>query len=302
MSSVVKSIGAYAKLLRLSNGPTAVADVWMGYAVVSGVLEPTWPLALMTVTSLLLYHGGMIANDVVDVFDDRAEGRDRPLATGQLHVIDAGRLFWWMTIGAFLTATAASVVTGLWPGMLAFLLWNAIRWYNSPLKKTLAGPPLMGLCRGLNVALGASVAGFGPESLMIPLGVACYVDGLTLFARDERVQKGRWQRIAGVLVSLLGITWLALWPELFPGFVGKPRATIWPLFWAVTALLATRGMVAGILHPTPRNIGRGVGVAIQGLVIIDATLAALYAGPVAGLAILALLPVTMLLARWIPQT
>lgn len=78
--------------------------------------------------------------------------------------------------------------------------------------------------------------------------------------------------------------------------------TAWAIGWSTAGLFATRGMVAAILQPTPRNIGRGVGIAIQGLVVIDAVLATFYAGPVAGLAILALLPVTMLLSRWIPQT
>lgn len=304
VSFVVQKLLAYARLLRLSNGPTAVADVWMGYAVVAGVLEPTWSLACVTLASLLLYHAGMIGNDLADVFDDRMEGRDRPIATQAIYGWDAMRVKGRMELAAVLLIATASLLIQLWlPVIIAFGLWQCIRFYNSDLKRSAAGPLLMGLCRGLNASLGMSVAGFAPESLTVPLGIVCYVAGVTLFARDERVAGGRSGLVAGLLLSLVGIGWLAASPLLLPSTATIPSTnSSWLVMWAAASLLATRGMAAAVLQPTPKTIGRGVGIAIQGLVVIDATLATLYAGPAAGLAILALLPITLLLALWIPQT
>ena len=84
VTSVVQKFAAYAKLLRLSNAPTAVADVWMGYAVATGRLEPTLPLALMTAASLCLYHGGMALNDAIDADRDEIENRRRPISEGHI--------------------------------------------------------------------------------------------------------------------------------------------------------------------------------------------------------------------------
>ncbi|QDT69211.1 prenyltransferase [Planctomycetes bacterium MalM25] len=295
---------AYARLLRLSNGPTALADVWMGYAVVSGSLAPSWPLLLASLASLALYHGGMALNDANDAEKDTAENRGRPIAEGLITPSVATWVARSLLFSGLGLGIAASASAGSFSGQnVTLLLAIAIVLYNSRLKSTLAGPPLMGACRGLNIMLGMAVAGgttIGTAGDGVPVGQFLYITGVTLYARDEAGTPKRSLLAAGAAMALVGIAWLATCSSLSDAVSAKPIATIG--FWIAVALMATRGMAAAILQPTPRNLGRGVGIAIQGLVILDATLAALYAGPMAGLAILALLPVTMLLARWIPQT
>jgi hypothetical protein len=302
VSSVVKKIAAYAKLLRLSNAPTAVADVWMGYAVTLGVLSPSYAVWLASFASLAAYHGGMALNDAVDAPSDEAGSRGRPIERGYISRRMAYSLAYGGLAASFITTlclwrhTQDSRIVGIG---LALVL--AIIAYNSPLKRSWLGPLLMGSCRLMNVLLG--VFAVAPVELArlsdYELGtgfailIGSYIVGVTLFARDESLGGGRPILLAGCAISAVTIA-------AFPAAPGYDRVTI--LIWTVVGLFATRGMVAAILQPTPKNIGRGVGIAIQGLVVIDATLATLYAGPVAGLAILALLPVTMLLARWIPQT
>lgn len=303
MIFVVKKLAAYARLLRLSNGPTAIADVWMGYAVASGELTPTLPLALATVASLCLYHGGMALNDYRDAERDTAAKRNRPIATGQISLAAAKRVAHvLLLVGLFLTVAAGAAANSYGVMNVGLLLVVAIVAYNGRLKRTVAGPLLMGACRSLNGLLGMSITSGSGGVATIPWGIFAYVVGLTLFARDERDSTRRRQLVTGAVICLLGIAWLALGPELLRSAAAPPLAPTATVFWMVTALIATRGMAAAILQPSPKNIGRGVGIAIQGLVVIDATLATLYAGPMAGLAIFALLPITMLLARSIPQT
>lgn len=300
---MVQKLGAYARLLRLSNGPTAVADVWMGYAVASGELAPSWALAFVTLASLCLYHGGMALNDCRDAKEDTAEERDRPIATGLISFTGAHRVATTLLRMGLLLAIAAGATVGSYlAAALGLLLLAAIVAYNGRLKRTVAGPFLMGACRGLNGLLGMSLASGPLAWATVPPGIFAYVVGLTLFARDERETPYRPQLVAGATLSLVGIASLALSPKLLATAAALAISDTAYLFWSVTALIATRGMAAAILQPTPKNIGRGVGIAIQGLIVIDATLATLYAGPMAGLAILALLPITMLLARSIPQT
>lgn len=306
--SVVQKIGAYARLLRLSNGPTAVADVWMGYAVTTGGLAPNWPLALMTLASLCFYHGGMVLNDAVDVDRDRRDDRNRPIPSGLIGL----RAAYALAIILFLSAIGSSLLSIRWTGnaggfaAVCMLLLLAPAYDVTP-RASPVSPVIMGLCRGLNVMLGigaVSVIHNPPDEnsgVRAAFGIFLYVVGLTWYARDEARSPARRQLVSGMMTSSAGILYVAL--ALWSGAPAhKPNLLFWVVTWTVVGLIATRGMVAGILQPTPKNIGRGVGIAIQGLVVIDATLATLYAGPMAGLAILALLPVTMLLARWIPQT
>lgn len=96
---------AYLQLLRLPNVFTAVADVSMGYLLVSaGRVEVPLFLPLL-VCSAAMYLAGMVLNDVCDYQQDLGERPWRPLPAGQIaqsvrdhsgHTIAAHRLGRWM--------------------------------------------------------------------------------------------------------------------------------------------------------------------------------------------------------------
>lgn len=286
---------AWARLLRLSNAPTAIADVWMGYAVATGGLAPCWPLVWLTVSSLCVYHAGMALNDAVDADDDRQHARARPIAQGLVSRPDAYVVACGLGgLGMVFAVMAAWAAGKPEPVVLGALLLLLIYAYNSRWKRTVVGPLIMGACRAGNGLLGASVGLTAEVVAHLAPGALAYVAGLTLFARDESGGGRRPQLFAGAMLAISGVAWLALRP-------GAPSGVA-ALLWAAAAVFALRGMAAALLQPTPQRVGRGVGIAIQGLVVINATLATLHAGPTAGLAILALLPVTQLLALFIPQT
>ncbi|MGL4512765.1 MAG: UbiA family prenyltransferase [Lacipirellulaceae bacterium] len=300
----MKTFVAVAKLLRLSNAPTAVADVWMGCAVATGALAPSWGLALLTASSLCLYHGGMALNDWADAERDAIDRRGRPIAEGAV----SRRAAAWLAacllgLGVCSAGFVSWLAPGSAPGWVAIALLCAIAAYNSPLKHTLVGPPLMGCCRALNGVLGMAIVPLDPAAVAaVAPGVLLYVAGLTLFARDEARVPRRPRLVLGLVISLLGLYTLSALPWERVAELARLHPGAWFRGWAIAALLAVRGMVAGVSRPTRRNVGRGVGIGIQGLVVIDALLGCLYAGPVAGLAILALLPLTIGLARVVPQT
>ena len=72
------------------------------------------------------------------------------------------------------------------PLVLSLCLVAAILLYDGPLKRTWAGPAMMGLCRFLNVLLGVSVSGATPwPGWHLAFVVGLYVAGVTWFARTE---------------------------------------------------------------------------------------------------------------------
>lgn len=300
----------WVRLLRLSNAPTAIADVWAGFAVVSGELTPTPALVLATVASLGFYHGGMALNDANDAERDAVDRRERPIPQGLVRRRDAYGV--WCALAG--VGVAASIAVSWLLGepqcvLVAATLGFCVRGYNvSAVKRSALGPIVMGACRLANVSLGVAAAGSSEAVPMlrawqgVSAGVLLYVAGVTVFARDEANASKRDGLALGLAVASIGLAWFAFAPiALQPAGVAAGTGGWWML-WVATATFALRGMVAALLQPTPARIGRGVGIAIQGIIVIDATLATLYAGPAAGLAILALLPVTMLLSLWVPQT
>ena len=308
---------AYARLLRLSNGPTAVADVWMGYAVVTGGLDFSPELQCVTLCSAQIYLGGMALNDAVDADRDRCDARQRPIAQGLVprpaafliaFTLLATGLVWPAEItlashDAVVEGVSLGGSTANWaPTMIAVALAVCVVAYNTPVKRTAAGPLMMGCCRGLNGMLGMSVALSPSAVVVVTPGVVAYVTAITLFAKDEARGGERRQLVRYLRLAVAGIAWMGISSSLMGSDISATTRVLIAVLWGLVGWVAVRGMVAALPEPTPSKIGRGVGIAIQGLVVIDATLAGLYAGPMAGLAILALLPVTMILARWIPQT
>ena len=77
--------------------------------------------------------------------------------------------------------------------------------YDIYAKSTLYGPLVMGLCRLLNVLLGASVADSlleRSDPIMWAIGIGIYTIGLTLIARREATASHSGELIAGgVLVG-----------------------------------------------------------------------------------------------------
>src|SRR5437660_11881551 len=89
----------YARLVRLPNLPTAVADVTLA-ALAVGALPARWPaFALLLLSSACLYMGGMVFNDYFDADEDRRDRPDRPIPSGRVSLAEARLLGWVLILG-----------------------------------------------------------------------------------------------------------------------------------------------------------------------------------------------------------
>jgi 4-hydroxybenzoate polyprenyltransferase len=302
-----------ARLVRLPNLPTALADVALAALAASAVanfsLAQRWPaFVLLCLASACLYLSGMVFNDYFDADEDRRERPERPIPSGEVTTGQAFRLGAGLLAGGLLFAVLAGLTTRaqgqtatwVWPTAIAVLLVGAILGYDAALKHTLVGPFGMGACRFLNVLLGASIAG-PPTQLALHLAavVGLYVVGLTWFARTEVRASARWPLTlaAGVMLAAL---FLALPLPEHDG--ARPS----PLF---VYLLVALGFFVGlpatraIREPTPPRVQEGVKRALMGLIVLDAVLATATAGTV-GLLILVLMAPSVYLnsRRWLYAT
>ena len=302
----------YARLVRLPNLPTALADVTLA-ALAVGALPGRWlAFVLLLAGSACLYMGGMVFNDLFDAEEDQRDRPERPIPAGQITPRQAVGLGVGLLGGGVLLALLAGMVlyaseaapTRLGPVLVALPLVGAILLYDGWLKHTPLGPLVMGSCRSLNVLLGVSVSGglawpLGPHLAVV---VGLYIVGVTWFARNEA---GHSDRIALLLATVLMAASLAL-VLLVPAHL-TDEETPSPLF---PYLLVALGFFLGlplnraIQAPTPANVQAAIKRALMSLILLDTVLATGTRAGTLGLVLLVLMVPSLYLnsRRWLYAT
>lgn len=309
-------LSAVLAMLRPPNLPTAWADVLLGYWMIQW--EEPWgnplTLAALLVATSGLYLAGMVWNDVFDVEVDRRERPDRPIPSGDVSLSFARILAMILTI----IGIGAAAFAGLAPLIVAIILTAAILFYDAFAKNYPFGPLAMGLCRALNVLLGASLAlpailnisgttpklFFGPHSLVwttywwsFPVGNGLYIAGATLLAKHEAATSRRsWiMMAASVMAAGLGLHAWSL--SQIPGL----DSSVWIVGAVASAMVALR-VLRAIADPSPRVVQAAVGSAIISLIMIDATLLLAVQGRMHAMVVVCLLPISVFFARWYYST
>lgn len=295
----------YLQLIRLPNVFTAAADSLAGWLLVGGALIEPRGWVPLVVASACFYAGGIALNDLCDVDVDRSERPGRPLPSGRVGLIAARGL---ATI-LFVLGLALAVSASLTSGLIAVGLVVAIGLYNTVLKKTPLAPELMGLCRGLNLALGLSAsADFGgPVCWLAAFFYGLVVTGVTWISRAE-VHTGQRRTIAlgaalqGVALSgWIGLASLAAW---FPSGSDASlivRALGVALLLGITAGVGRKSLAAYRLAE-PRTIQPAIKFAILSLVWLHAGLILSVRGPVPAAAVAAFWFPAAFSGRWIYST
>jgi 4-hydroxybenzoate polyprenyltransferase len=304
---------AWLRLLRVPNLATAAADVLAGYLVVAGLHAVGMPPVacwLAVVAGICLYAGGVVLNDVCDVELDRRERPERPLPSGAIAAGTAANLATCLfAVGVAGACGAAVAARSPWPALVGTGLTVAIWLYDRHAKGTALGPVVMGACRGLAWLLGMSAAG-GPAAAhqwTIPAGMAAYVAGITLCARDEAgtsrvatLATGTALMAAGLALAA-GYVWLPM--RLDATVAGRPLpVTTWLALWGIiSASIVLRGVVAG-LDPQPARVQAAVGNAIMSIITLDAILVLAACGEQWAVVVLLLLGVFVIGRQAVPPT
>ena len=307
---------AVLAMLRPPNLPTAWADILLGYWMIQW--EQPWgdprTLAALLATTSGLYLAGMVWNDVFDVETDRQERPDRPIPSGDVSLSFARGLAIVLT----LIGLGAAAAAGLTPLAVAVLLTVAILFYDGFAKNYPFGPLAMGLCRGLNVLLGASPAlpailrlsGAppqllpGPDALVwstywwsFPLGNGLYIAGATLLSRQEVIRGRRVGILAAAAVMAMGFGVHAWSLSQIP----RLESAVW-LVGSFAALIVGHRVLRALIDPSPRVVQTAVGSAISSLIMIDAALLLAVRGQTQAMVVVCLLPISVFAARWYYST
>jgi len=271
---------AWGRLLRVSLAPTAAADVGAGLLLGHGGALPGWRATLLLVgASLCVLHGNLALNDWRDRAADRAARRARPLAAGAIPAGAALAAAALLCAAGVALASAVRPAAGVWISGVAL----AAALYNLGARGPLAGPALLGLCRGGNLALGlvaAAAFALPAAAWSAPLLYGLYV---ALVARLSRLEDGQDAGLAGGRPRRLLFAAAAV--LLAAG--GLPVGAAGPGARAAALLLAGAGawgLTARALSPapwTPAAVGAAMGLALRRLLVFTAA-CALLAGTPAG--------------------
>ena len=162
----------YLKLLRISNIFTVPPDIIVGFLAVSINLSSSAghsisDLVILIFSSIFLYLGGMVSNDIFDIKVDRLERPTRPLASGSIRKTNALLLTILMfSLGLIIASFVNHSAVGI-----SMLLIIGIISYNYKIKNGFFRPYLMAGIRALNVIYGASFV----------LDISNYSTGLSSF-------------------------------------------------------------------------------------------------------------------------
>jgi 4-hydroxybenzoate polyprenyltransferase len=278
----------YLQLMRPPNLVTALADVLAGFGVAAMANFASLPWLL--VSTICLYGGGVVLNDVFDRHLDGQERPERPLPSGRATVRRAALL------GSSLLAfgTGAAFMVSAVSGSVALLIAFCAVLYDWRGKhRTFFGPINMGVCRGLNLMLGVSAAPalIGERWYLTFIPIA-YIAAITAVSTGE-VEGGK--RSTGLLALVL----LALVVVALPVLTLTPAARFAPML-PFLMLFLWRVLPAfwrAYLKPDPDRIRSAVKAGVLSLIVLDAAIAAGYAGLLYGAVVLSLMFVAGFMAR-----
>ncbi|WP_266367621.1 UbiA-like protein EboC [Tellurirhabdus rosea] len=280
------------RLTRPANLVTAVADILAGTAI-AGYLTYEYatfePLGLLCLSTIGLYGGGVVFNDIFDAQLDAEERPERPIPSGQVSLRSASLLG---SVLLLIGVVAAWLVHPL-SGWLAIAIAVFALLYDQFGKHhPVLGPLNMGLCRGLNLLLGVSIL---PEQVMpwawVALLPIAYIGAITMISRGE-VHGGSsgTLRIAGLLYGAVIACIAAIAQSRGQLGTALPFLIIFGLFIFPPLWRAVR-------EPVGKNIGMAVKAGVVSLIVMNAAWVAAFASFPFALLVVCLLPLTRLLAR-----
>jgi 4-hydroxybenzoate polyprenyltransferase len=247
-------------------------------------------LAALMLSGMALYAGGVVFNDFFDRRLDAQERPERPIPSGRVAATHAAAMGAAFLVAGVVSAFYVSVASGVLAAAIACfaLLYDA--WAKH---QAILGPIFMGLCRGGNLLLGVSAAPvICGQRWFLALLPTTYIVGVTIMSRGEVLGGSRRaaQLASGLTASVFGAIVL----------LGLTMA--FQLEWAAIPLLILAYRVAPNLWracraPGPANIRRAVKSGVLSVIVLDAAIAAGFAGPWYGAGVLALLGLAGILAR-----
>ncbi|MCF7955886.1 MAG: UbiA family prenyltransferase [Phycisphaerae bacterium] len=264
MGSVRRILFDYAKLMRVSNLPTCLANVLTGAAIGMQFQQPSiFKIVSLVIVICCYYCGGMILNDLCDIKYDKAHRSNRPLVTGEVSfrsaMIVTAVLFILATVILFIIAPHAL------PSASVLLIFIVI--YDFRHKKHSSSIVYMAACRSLvyiictiAVAYPSQSSDAFTASFPFAIIIGFYTLVITIVARMENSFRIDWRKWLSIAMPL------ALYAILF--FVRPSR----PVYAVIAAMGLGYWMLTAcrFVFVKPPRIKHAVLTWLSGMCLVDA--------------------------------
>ncbi|MBA3660607.1 MAG: UbiA-like protein EboC [Gammaproteobacteria bacterium] len=292
-------LNAYLSLIRPANIITSFADIFAGFGVAAIPIIFNHPellpnflmsLCLLLIATAGLYSGGIVLNDIADVELDKIERPERPIPKGIISLRSATL----SAISFLVIGIAAAFIASPISGFIAVIILLLILNYNFLSKDSLwLGPLSMALCRCGNLLLGLSISQTHLEIYWVLMFIPLFfISGVTLVSKGEVLGSSRALLIAGLLLYCIALI-LACALGYFPNYAFYSSLPFYLLF----IFFSFFTLFKAILTPSPERVKTAVVAGILSWVILDAGIAAGFAGIWYGVFMVALIIPAMLLSR-----
>ncbi len=296
----MQKIPGFLRLMRPPNLVTAISDILAGVAIAGYTTNNHWlqqnvsSILLLAVSTVGLYGGGVVLNDVFDAELDKIERPERPIPSGLISrneaVLLASFLFLMgITAAAFVHRNKIFSVTTLFAIAITLACIVYDKWGKH---HAYLGPVNMGLCRGLNLLLGISILPAALTSyLLISLIPVIYIAAITMISRGE-VHGGKKNTLHGAVI-LYTIVIVSI---IYVGITNNTILYVL-LFLLLFGYLIFPPLQKAIRQPKGPLIGKAVKAGVIALIVMNASWAAAFGSIYFALLILLLLPVSLLFAK-----
>lgn len=283
--------------MRPANIVTAVADVLAGIAMAATLYFLRFDISaiiLLCMSTAFLYGGGVVMNDVFDADLDKVERPERPIPSGLIkksHATTFGIILLVLGIAcAGLSNTNHQFPLSV---IIAALIAIAAVVYDKWMKHhSFFGPLNMGICRGLNLILGMSIyvpaAKYYSPLAIVPV---IYIFAITMISRGE-VHGGKKTTLYKAIYLYIIVTMILVTTAIKLGSLVQTLPFI--IFFDLMTLIP---LFKAIKDPIGPRIGKAVKSGVISLIIMDAAWAAAFGDLKLAFIILALLPLSIFIAR-----
>jgi 1,4-dihydroxy-2-naphthoate octaprenyltransferase len=286
----MKKLTGFLRLMRPANIVTAISDILAGAALAGyiGGGEQTASVLWLVLSTIGLYGGGVVFNDVFDAGLDRVERPERPIPSGLISETEGallGSILLMVGVGAafIFSALSGAIAMAIAAAALVYDKWGKHHRFLGPLN--------MGLCRGLDLLLGMSlVPGVITHYGWLALIPVIYIAAITMISRGE-VHGGK----STTILAAAGLYALVIFTIAAAAVNNEAYFSL--VFLLLFALLIFPPLMRALREPVGKNIGRAVKAGVLALIIMNASWAAAAGAIYLAVFIALLLPVSIALAR-----
>ncbi|TGL75644.1 UbiA-like protein EboC [Leptospira jelokensis] len=276
------------QLLRPANLVTAVADILAGMCIVSFHWNGFSYLYLIG-ASVSLYAGGVVFNDYFDRKIDAKERPERPIPSGNV----SKEFAFLLGTTLLMIGVAFAFLYSCTSFFVSLLICFFVLLYNYYAKHHIVfGPLVMGFCRGLNLVFGMTSVSEIPElSFYLSILPIVYIAAITLVSQNEVLGGGKSKlRIASFLFG--GVFFV----QIFLSFLNGNLLTTLPFVLFHISLLFPP-LLKSMQEPSPEQIRKTVKMGVLTLIVLNVSFAASFGNLVVAILILALLPISLGIAK-----